>query len=60
MNRAIFVCLVVIAYFVYKYFIFKSLKINAMMWLSLSFLIMICVPIIYSLNSAVDTAHLID
>ena len=60
MNRAIFVCLVVIAYFAYKYFYYKSLKINAMMWLSLTFLIMICVPVIYSLNSAVDTAHLID
>lgn len=60
MNRAIFVCLVLIAYFVGKYFIYKKLKVNAMMWLSLCFLVMICIPVIYSLNSAVDTAHLID
>ena len=60
MNRALIVCLIVIGYFVYKYMVVKDLYNNAMMQLSLCFLIMFYVPVFYSLNSAVETAELIN
>ena len=61
MNRAIIVCLAVIGYFVYK-FIATGYQIyfNSFVQLTLAFLITIFVPVIYSLNSAVETMNLID
>ena len=64
LNRAIIVCICVICWMIYKYIYQGALNENggpnATTYLLLSYVINILLPLIYSLNNAVNTVQLVE
>ena len=63
LNRAIIVCICVICWMIYKYIYQGVLNIagpNATTYLLLSYVINILLPLVYSLNNAVNTVQLVE